>query len=100
MDPIIIEYPPGFDDYAWEIEAKGWLGNIVAIIQGTRYTLNVFDATRLAQEIHHDLQVGHMFVERNLVVVGSVNRASIESALEEIVHKGRVGDLQADRGPP
>lgn len=25
MSDIVLEFPPGFEDYAWEVEAKGWL---------------------------------------------------------------------------
>ena len=99
MSDISLELPEGFDDYEWEVTAKGWLPGVVAVIQGRRYTLTVYDAARLAQDVDDALKGGTVFLEPNLVVVPSVTRAAIASAVQEIVQAGRLGDLQPDQGP-
>lgn len=98
MSNIVLEFPTGFEDYDWEVEAKGWLPGIVAVIQGHRYTLTVYDPARLIQDVEDALKGGRVFFERNLVVVASVTRESIASAVQEIVQTGRVGDLRPDQG--
>ena len=97
---ISLELPEGFDDYEWEVTAKGWLPGVVAVIGGRRYTLTVYDAVRLAQDVEDTPKGGaKVFLERNLVVVPSVTRDGIASAVQEIVQAGRLGDLQPDPGP-
>lgn len=95
---IRIEFPSGFEDYDWEVEAKGWIPRVVAVIQGRRYTLTVYEPARLAQDVADALKEGAVFLERNLVIVASVTRESIASAIQEIVQTGRVDDLQPDQG--
>jgi hypothetical protein len=93
---ITLQFPTGFEDYAWEVEAKGWLPGLVAVIEERRYTLTVYDPVRLAQDVDDALKEGRAFLESNLVVVGSVTRESIASAIEKIVQTGRLGDLRPD----
>lgn len=97
MSDIILEFPPGFEDYEWEVTAKGWLPGVVAVIGGRRYTLTVYDPARLAQDVEDALKGGRVFLERNLVVIASVTRESIVSAVQEIVQTNRLGDLQPDQ---
>lgn len=92
----VLEFPPGFEDYAWEVESKGWLRGVVAVIDGRRYTLTVYDPVRLAQDVEEELKLGAVFLEPNLVVVASVTREHIAAAVREIVRGGRVGELRLD----
>ncbi|RKI45741.1 hypothetical protein D7Y27_09805 [Corallococcus sp. AB004] len=98
MSNIVLEFPPGFEDSDWEVEAKGWLPGVVAVIHGRRYTLTVYDPARLTQDVDEALKGGRVFLERNLVVVASVTRERIASGIQEIVQTGRVGDLRPDPG--
>jgi hypothetical protein len=52
-----VEFPEGFEGYAWEHEAKGWLQGAVAIIDGRRYALTFYDPTRLSQDIEARLRL-------------------------------------------
>ena len=97
MSDIILEFPAGFEAYEWEVTAKGWFPGVVAVIHGRRYRLTIYDPARLAQDIEEALKVGRVFLERNVVVVASVTRANIASALEEVVQTGRLGDVQPDQ---
>jgi hypothetical protein len=98
MSNISLQFPPGFEDYEWEVEAKGWLPGVVAVIDERRYTLTVYDPARLAQDVDDVLKEGRPFFEPNLVVVASVTRESIASAIQEIVQTGRLVDLRPDPG--
>ncbi|MBN8229685.1 hypothetical protein JYK02_19425 [Corallococcus macrosporus] len=98
MSNIVLEFPPGFEDYEREVEAKGWLPGVVAVIQGHRYTLTVYDPARLTQDVHEALKGGSVFLERNLVVVAAVTRERIAAAIQEIVQTGRASDLRPDPG--
>lgn len=98
MSNVILQFPPGLEDYDWEVEAKGWLPGVVAVIDDRRYTLTVYDPARLAQDVEDVLKEGGAFLEPNLVVVASVTRESIASAIQEIVQTGRVVHLCPDQG--
>jgi hypothetical protein len=97
MTNITLQFPPGFDEYDWEVESKGWLPGVVAVIEERRYTLTVYDLARLAQDVDEVLKEGRAFFEPNLVVVASVTRASIATAIEDIVNTGRLDDLRPDQ---
>lgn len=98
MSNITLQFPPGFEDYDWEVEAKGWLPGVVAVIEERRYTLTVYDRARLLQDVDDVLKEGRIFFEPNLVVVASVTRENIASAIQEIVQTGRLVDLRPDQG--
>lgn len=98
MSNIVLDFPPDFENYGWEVEAKGWLPGVVAVVQGRRYTLTVYDPVRLSQDVDDALKSGGAFLERNLMVVPSVTRDRIASAIQEIVRTGRLGDLRPDEG--
>lgn len=89
MSNVTIEFPSGFDDYEWEVEAKGWLQGVVATIDGRRYPLTFYDPTRLSQDIEEELARGTGFFEPNVFVVRSVDREHIESAVAAVVATGR-----------
>jgi hypothetical protein len=98
ISKFVLEFPPWFEDHDWEVVAKGWFAGVVAVIEGRRYTLTVYDPVRLAQDVEEELKLGRVFLEPNLVVVASVTRENIAAAVQEIVDGGRVGDLRVDPG--
>lgn len=89
MSNIRLEFPPGFEDYEWEVESKGWLQGVVAVVDGRRYPLTFYDQTRLSQDIEEELMRGPGFFEPNVIVVRSVTRGHIESSVAAIVATGR-----------
>jgi hypothetical protein len=91
-----LELPPNFDDYGWEVEAKGWFSEARIIASGRRYQIIFYDQARLGQEIQDELARGRAFFEPNLVVVQSVTRAHMEAAAEELVRSGEVHSLVAE----
>jgi len=89
MSNVSLEFPPAFEDYEWEVEAKGWLQGVVAVVDGRRYPLTFYDRTRLSQDIEEELSHGPGFFEPNVIVVRSVTRGHIESSVAAIVATGR-----------
>jgi hypothetical protein len=100
LTPYGIEFPEGFNDYAWEAEAKGWLQGAIAIIEGRRYRVTFYDPTRLAQDIEDELKGAAVFLERNLVVVQSVTRAKMEAAIDVVARTGRQSDMVPEAEEP
>ena len=86
-------FPDDFDDYAWEVEAKGWFSGAILSVAGKNYALNFYDPARLDQAIEAELQRGSAFCEPNLIVVKAVTRSEMEGAVGEIVRSGQVRSL-------
>jgi hypothetical protein len=89
-------FPEGFDDYAWEVESKGWFGEARLTFMGRSYRMNFYEPVRLAQEIEAELERGSPFFEPNLVVVPSVTRQNMETAVEFLVQSGQLSSLVAE----
>jgi hypothetical protein len=61
--------PEDYDDYAWEVESKGWYPS-ASVRLGTREVPVMFyDPTRLAQDIEADLVGDHVSTFARLIVV-------------------------------
>ncbi|WP_271566804.1 hypothetical protein [Bradyrhizobium sp. CCBAU 11386] len=96
MRSSYLELPADFEDYGWEVEAKGWFSEARLIASGACYRINFYDPARLAQEIQDELARGRLFFEPNLIIVRAVTRAQMEIAAEELVQSGRVSSLLAE----
>jgi hypothetical protein len=81
--------PSHFDEHGWEIEAKGWFVASVEV-DGLMIELVFYDPARLKQEIEDELSKSPAFFEKNIVVVSTVNRQSIESAVQGLYESGRL----------
>jgi hypothetical protein len=92
----LLKLPDDFDDYGWEVEAKGWFSDARLSLSGKDYRINFYDPARLAQEIADEHERCAVFCEPNLVVVGKVTRAAMRNAVEELVRSGRIGSLLAE----
>lgn len=88
-----LELPDDFDDYAWEVESKGWFSGATALFGGRRFELVFYDPARLSQDIKDELDEGVAFLERNLLVVKSVDRNHMEKAIEFIARTGKYIDM-------
>lgn len=95
MEHYLLVFPQGFDDYASEVEAKGWFSEAKLTFLGMQYRMNFYDPARLRQEIEDDIQRGSVFFETNLLVVPSVTRQNMEKAVEMLIQSGGVGSLSA-----
>jgi hypothetical protein len=88
--------PNDFDEYAWEVESKGWF-NAIAEFDGNRYQISFYDPTRLSQDIEDELDENPIFYESNLLVVKSVDRSNMEKAVEYVANTGKyIGMIQKE----
>ena len=72
MTTYLLEFPEGYDEYASEVESKGWFGEARLSCAGRRYRLNFYDPARLVQEMQNEIQRERFFFEPNVVVVASL----------------------------
>jgi hypothetical protein len=86
-----VALPSDFDEYGWEIEAKGWFAAASVEFDGIMIELSFYDPTRLKQEIEEALSTNRVFFEGNIIVVSSVNRASIEASVKFLYESGELG---------
>ena len=75
--------PNDFDDYAWEVESKGWF-EATAEFDNKRFTITFYDQARLSQVIADELESVPAFYESNLFVLKSVDRNNMERAIDYI----------------
>jgi hypothetical protein len=101
METLVTNYslvfPQGFDDYAAEVEAKGWFGEASLTFAGRQHPMTFYDPGRLRQEVEDEIQRGRVFFEPNLVVVASVTRQNMERAVAMLIASGEVASLSAER---
>ncbi|MES0812215.1 hypothetical protein ABLO27_22190 [Roseibium sp. SCPC15] len=76
--------PDDFDEYAWEVEAKGWFSDAEIVLNGMRHSVNFYDPARLRQDVVSELAGAVSYTQRNLVVVEAVTRANMERAAEKL----------------
>jgi hypothetical protein len=97
MVDFFIEYPEGYDGFAWEHEVKGWIGGIVLFYDGKKFKLNFYSPERLAQEVSDELDASAVFYEPNLLVIPEVNARQIEIAVHHLIKTGGVRSLICDQ---
>ncbi len=83
-----VEFPEGFDGYAREVEAKGWLPDVIVTINAQRYSVTFYDPARLAQDIEDELKASAAFFQCNLLVIPSVTRTRMEEAIASLARTG------------
>lgn len=88
--------PADFQDYAWEVESKGWFSGAVLQHLNNRYPLTFYDPGRLAQEIGDVLLRQPLFIEPNLLVVESITEAAMCKAVDYAVAADLVRNLVAE----
>lgn len=93
MTDFSLVLPADFDDYAWEVQAKGYFGDALMTVAGKRYRLNFYDPTRLSQEIASELERGAAFAEPNLVIVRAVTKSDMQQAAAMLAQSGQVNSL-------
>lgn len=96
MTDFLLVLPADYDDYAWEVQAKGCFADALLTVAGRRYRLNFYDPTRLNQEIESELERGVAFAEPNLVIVRTVTRSDMEQAAEMLVRSGQANTLMPE----
>jgi hypothetical protein len=79
--------PDDFDDYAWEIEAKGYFGDVGVRLGDRIVNVTFYDPVRLQQEIESDLLAGRAFAVERLRVVSKVTRENMQAAIANLGHE-------------
>ena len=79
-----VEYPVDLDEYEWEIEAKGWLPDVVVRSGSRHWKLTAYDPTRLSQDVASELLSSPYVALPNVLVVPRVTRAAITTALDQL----------------
>jgi hypothetical protein len=82
--------PGDFDEYAWEVEKKGWLDSAYVEFDGRKIELTIYDPPRLKQDVEEALSSSRPFFEKNVLVVSTVNRDSIEASVELLYKTGEL----------
>jgi hypothetical protein len=95
MSDFVLRFPSEFDDYAWEVEAKGWLDGVEVVWEGAVIRLTVYDPVRLAQEIEEEVAASRVLAFSNLVVVPAVTRTVMERAVRSLIETGEIRKLSS-----
>ncbi|WP_329257096.1 hypothetical protein [Streptomyces pseudovenezuelae] len=84
-----IEWPAPMDEPDWAIqEMKGWIGDVTVVWDGGTRVFEIYDPVRLAQTVALEIEQIGRFTAKNLLVVPSVTRESIETAISAIADRG------------
>jgi hypothetical protein len=82
-----VNYPADFDDDEWSvIKTKGWLEVRLAWTGGER-KVTFYDRAGLAQEIDEAIGRSGYFTEGVLVIVSSVTRGQVETAVRHLAER-------------
>jgi len=92
--------PSDFDEYGSIVEAKGWFAGASVEFDGRVIDLLFYDPTRLKQEIADDHSANRIFYERNIIVVPTVTRESIEASVTFLYESGELGRWKESSGNP
>lgn len=76
--------PEGYNEYAWEVEAKGYLWDACVELDGRVVAVTFYDATRLAQDVAEESIAGRVFAAKRLLVVPSVTQVHMEAAVKSV----------------
>jgi hypothetical protein len=96
MFPYLLIFPEDYEDYAWEVESKGWFGEARLEFSGRSYRLNFYEPVRHRQEVESELLRRDVFFEPNLIIVPLVSKLNMEKAVEFLVRTGQVNLLVAE----
>ena len=93
-------WPDGFEDYAWQLEAKGRCSGVVIKVGGRSVKPVFYDPVRLKQDLDEEISSKRYFLERNLIVLETVSREAIEAVVRDLAASGeleRMAESEGDR---
>lgn len=90
MTGFLLRFPPDFDDYAWEVESKGWFDGADVVWEGAVIRVTFYDPVRLAEEIDEEIAASRTPAFRNLILVPTVTREAMERAVRALVETGEI----------
>lgn len=80
MEPEL-KLPDGFQDYAWEVEAKGAFWDATVRLEDLEVAVIFYDPVRLAQDVTDELAERPTFELKRVIVVRSVTEESMRVAI-------------------
>jgi hypothetical protein len=89
-------FPEEYDSEAPIVESKGWMVGVLHIDGTGKYTVCFCSPIRLEQDITAEFAFQPCFMQKNLIVVPEVTRASVQRAIEWLVTGGLNRDLTLD----
>jgi hypothetical protein len=93
MTNYLLKWPPGFDDFSWELESKGWFHGLDVIVGDKIFQPTFYDLERLSQDISEETSNGRIFLIRNLIVIESVTRSEMEKTIADLAISGELGRM-------
>ena len=96
MASFSLVLPDNFDDYEWEVTAKGCFSEARVECEGKQYRLNFYDHARLSQEIESRLESSTPFFEPNVVVIPSVTKPLMQHAADLLVQSGQIANMASE----
>jgi len=75
--------PDDYDDYGWEVEAKGWFEAQVSVGDSTIPVL-FYDPVRLAQDVEAELAERGYAAMRRIVVVPAVTENNMRAVVARL----------------
>lgn len=94
MNIFSLKIPTDFDDYEWEVESKGYFGNVELEIYGEKYFVSFYDSTRIMQEINDEISSRGLFFENNLIVLEKVTKSNMVASIEQLVRNSEINSLK------
>lgn len=73
--------PDDFDDYAGEVERKGWFAHATVLKNGIRQDVTFYDPVRLQQDVELELTSGPVELDEPIIVVEAVTKENMEKAV-------------------
>ncbi len=74
--------PDDFDEISWEVQAKGWFGAASLRWLGSEVIPEFFTPDRFAHEVERDLANQGAVVFKSVVLLRSLDRATLEAFAE------------------
>lgn len=88
-----IVFPDYFDEYEWEVEAKGWITGIKIALEGRTSFATFYDRERLRQDVEDEVKLNNFMLLDKVIVVPKVNRKEIVSAIYSMIEKQEIDGL-------
>jgi hypothetical protein len=85
-----IIFPSDFDEYEWLINSRGYISDIIVLLNGDRYALNIYDSVRFSQDLKNGLSCADYFFEPNVVILPELNRENIISCINRLVSSNQM----------
>ncbi|MEH6629954.1 MAG: hypothetical protein V7776_03975 [Halopseudomonas aestusnigri] len=96
MPNFEIHFSTDFSEYEWEIEAKGWYGDLPVTWRGKLYMLNFFDPVRLNQDLQGELEQNSIALLLNTVIIDRLTKNGITEAVSKLVNSGELSEFKSE----